>query len=175
MLEEITIYGRGGQGGVTAARLVALAAMIEGYYSQAMPQFGPERRGAVVQAFLRISDRPIRRHSMIRKPTMIVLFDSKISPEIGLMSAVKTAVVNTTNSVKIADKTWIVDATEIAEKLGLVSAGWTVVSTPMSGAMSKALGISFTSLEEAIKEEVEFKLEANISAAKKAYEVVRWI
>lgn len=57
---EITIYSIGGQGGVTAAKLLALSALYDGKYSQAIPQFGPERRGALVTSYVRISDKVIR-------------------------------------------------------------------------------------------------------------------
>ena len=57
---EVRFHGRGGQGAVTSAELMALAAIAEGKFAQAFPSFGPERRGAPVQAFLRISDQPIR-------------------------------------------------------------------------------------------------------------------
>ena len=56
---EIRFHGRGGQGAVTSAELAALAAIEEGKYAQAFPSFGPERRGAPVMAFVRISDKPI--------------------------------------------------------------------------------------------------------------------
>ncbi len=169
MFEEIAIIGRGGQGAVTAAKLVALAAMFEGYYSQAMPQFGPERRGAVVKAFLRISDKPIRRHSIVRKPTTVVLFDPKIG--VGY-DGVISGVVNF-NGVSNIDldirELWAVNATLIAERNGLVSAGWSVLSTPMSGAIVKALEISLSSLEEAVKSEISVKTDANLRAAVEAY------
>ncbi len=70
MLLEISIHCRGGQGGVTAARILAATAMFQGYYSQSMPQFGPERRGAEVKAFLRISDREVRRKCPITNLTL---------------------------------------------------------------------------------------------------------
>ncbi len=57
---EVRFHGRGGQGAVTSAELIAQAAIKQGMYAQAFPSFGPERRGAPVQAFLRVSDKPIR-------------------------------------------------------------------------------------------------------------------
>jgi pyruvate ferredoxin oxidoreductase gamma subunit len=171
MLKEITIYNLGGQGGVTAARLIALAAMKEGYYSQAMPQFGPERRGAVVNAFVRISDKPIRRHSRIRNPSMVVIFDRKIRIEFQ-----GEVVLNSPNGLKVGSKTWFVDATEIAIRNNLVDAGWAIINTAMTGAMARSLDLSFSSLEEAIKDELNSRVvKRNIRAAKEAYEVVRWI
>ncbi len=65
---EIRIHGRGGQGNVVAAYLLATAAFEEGRYVQAFPNFGAERRGAPVTAFVRIADRPIRRRCQVREP-----------------------------------------------------------------------------------------------------------
>lgn len=170
MLIEITIYCRGGQGGVTSARLIATAAMLKGLYAQAMPQFGPERRGATVNAYLRISDAPIRRRSSIRNPYGIAVFDKKIN----LNSTAKLGVINSSSPVKIAEKTYYLDATRIAERHELVYAGWAILSAPMSGAMAKALEIELNYLEEAIYTELGEKADKSLDAAKEAYEVVRW-
>ncbi|MDI9611186.1 MAG: 2-oxoacid:acceptor oxidoreductase family protein [Archaeoglobales archaeon] len=170
MLLEITIYCRGGQGGVTTARLIATAAMFQGLYAQAMPQFGPERRGATVNAYLRISDKPIRRRSSIRNPYGLAVFDKKIN----LNSTAKLGIINSPNPIKIAEKTYYLDATRIAERNELVYAGWAILSAPMSGAMAKALEIELSYLEEAIYTELGEKADKSFEAAKEAYEVVRW-
>ncbi|MEM0302829.1 MAG: 2-oxoacid:acceptor oxidoreductase family protein [Archaeoglobaceae archaeon] len=170
MLFEITIYCRGGQGGVTTARLIATAAMLKGLYAQAMPQFGPERRGATVNAYLRISDEPIRRRSSIRNPYGLAVFDKKIN----LNSSAKLGIINSPNPIKIAEKTYYLDATRIAENHELVYAGWAILSAPMSGAMAKALEIELSYLEEAIYTELGEKADKSFEAAKEAYEVVRW-
>ncbi|MEM4156341.1 MAG: 2-oxoacid:acceptor oxidoreductase family protein [Archaeoglobaceae archaeon] len=170
MLLEITIYCRGGQGGVTTARLIATAAMFQGLYAQAMPQFGPERRGATVNAYLRISDKPIRRRSSIRNPYGLAVFDKKIN----LNSSAKLGIINSPNPIKIAEKTYYLDATRIAERNELVYAGWAILSAPMSGAMAKALEIEISYLEEAIYTELGEKADKSLEAAKEAYEVVRW-
>ena len=70
---EIRIHSRGGQGGVTAARLVALAAFRDHKYATACPFYGAERRGAPVVSFVRIDDNPIKVYSQIRKPDMVVV------------------------------------------------------------------------------------------------------
>lgn len=167
----MTIYCRGGQGGVTSARLVATAAMLKGLYAQAMPQFGPERRGAMVNAYLRISDTPIRRRSSIRNPQGIVVFDKKII----ISSRANLGIINSTDPAKIADKTYYLDATRIAEKNGLFYAGWAILSAPMSGAIAKALDIELHYLKEAILKELGERAEKSLKAAKEAYEVVQWI
>ncbi|MEM2726787.1 MAG: 2-oxoacid:acceptor oxidoreductase family protein [Archaeoglobaceae archaeon] len=170
MLIEITIYCRGGQGGVTTARLIATAAMLKGLYAQAMPQFGPERRGATVNAYLRISDEPIRRRSSIRNPYGLAVFDKKIN----LNSTAKLGIINSPNPIKIAERTYYLDATRIAENHELVYAGWAILSAPMSGAMAKALEIELSYLEEAIYTELGEKADKSLEAARDAYEVVRW-
>lgn len=75
---EIRIHGRGGQGNVVAAYLLATAAFETGRYGQAFPSFGAERRGAPVMAFVRISDQPIRRRCQIRQPAFLVIQDEAL-------------------------------------------------------------------------------------------------
>lgn len=77
-LIEIRIHGRGGQGNVVAAYLLATAAFQEGRYAQAFPAFGAERRGAPVTAFVRIADRPIRRRCQVREPAFLIVQDDTL-------------------------------------------------------------------------------------------------
>ena len=77
---EVRIHGRGGQGAVTSAEMVALAAISEGKYAQAFPSFGPERRGAPVQAFIRVSSEPIKLRCDIRQPDVVVVLDPALIP-----------------------------------------------------------------------------------------------
>ncbi|MEM0353640.1 MAG: 2-oxoacid:acceptor oxidoreductase family protein, partial [Archaeoglobaceae archaeon] len=109
------MYSRGGQGGVTTARIIATSAMLQGLFSQAIPQFGPERRGATVKAYLRISDKPIRRRSSVKNPDIVVVFDKKIEIE-----GARVAILNSKDAVQVGEKTFYVDATSIAEKFGLI-------------------------------------------------------
>lgn len=170
MLIEVTIYCRGGQGGVTTARILATAAMLQGYYSQAMPQFGPERRGARVNAYIRISDRLIRRRSPVKKPDVLVIFDRKIEVD----SEAEVLILNSPEPSSISGKMYYVDATEIAEKNGLMNAGWAILSAPMSGAVARALDIELSALKEAMYAELGTRAEKSFNAAKEAYEVVKW-
>jgi len=173
-LLEIMILSFGGQGGVTAARLLAIAALNEGMFAQAIPQFGAERRGALVRSFLRISDKPIRRHSSVRKPDIVSIFSEKIL-SIAEVKA-ETIVINSKHPKLEGCEVYYVDASSIALDLNLVSAGWPIVNTAMAGAMAKVLDFSFDSLKVAIEETFSGKLaELNVQAAKKAYEEVkRW-
>jgi pyruvate ferredoxin oxidoreductase gamma subunit len=75
---EIRIHGRGGQGNVVAAYLLAMAAFEEGRYGQAFPNFGAERRGAPVIAFVRIADKPIQRRSQVRQPAFLIVQDQAL-------------------------------------------------------------------------------------------------
>lgn len=167
----MAIYSRGGQGGVTAARFLATAAMIQGFYAQAIPQFGPERRGARVLTYLRISDKQIRKRSSIKNPNFIAVFER----EMEVASFNGTVVLNAREPIKIGERTFYVDATSIAEKNGLVNAGWAILSAPMSGAVARAIGIELENLIQAIRIELGEKAEKSCLAAKEAYEVVKWI
>jgi len=86
---EVRIHGRGGQGGVTSAELLALAAINEGKYAQAFPTFGPERRGAPVIAFCRIDDKKIRIRSAIYTPDVVVVLDPGILRLVDVTSGLK--------------------------------------------------------------------------------------
>jgi len=174
LLTEIMILRLGGQGGVTAARILALTAVYEGMYAQAIPHFGAERRGALVRSYLRISDEPIRRHSSIKIADTVAIFSRKILDMVDVNPLVKSgAIVNSPEPVKITDETYYVDAANIALKLNLVSAGWPIVNTAMAGAMAKMLGLPLDSLLKALSETFSGKLlEVNSEAAKLAYEEV---
>ncbi len=168
---EVMILSFGGQGGVTAARILAVTALNEGKFAQAIPQFGAERRGALVRSYLRISDRPIRRHSSIKNPDIVAVFSEKILRIVDVDA--ETLVINS-REPKISGRVYYVDASSIALELNLISAGWPIVNTAMAGAMAKVFGFSIESLKNAIKETFTGKLaELNVKAAEKAYEEVK--
>src|SRR5277367_706643 len=75
---QVRFHGRGGQGAVTAAEILSVAAFIEGKHAQALPSFGPERSGAPVTAFCRIDLRPIRTHEPIAEPDAVVVQDATL-------------------------------------------------------------------------------------------------
>ena len=99
---EICIYGRGGQGGVTLAELVAHAAIQEGKHAQSMPAFGPERRGAPVLAFLRVDESErVKIRTEIAEPDVLVVLDPGLLQVGDVVSRLKkdgTAVINTKKS-----------------------------------------------------------------------------
>jgi len=168
---EVMILSFGGQGGVTAARILAIAAVKEGKYAQAIPQFGAERRGALVRSYLRISDNPIRRHSSIKNPNVVAVFSDKILKMVDVKA--NTIILNT-KEPRVDGEVYYVDASSIALNLNLISAGWPIVNTAMAGAMAKVFGFSLDSLKQAIAETFSGKLaELNIKAAEMAYRGVK--
>jgi len=179
LIKEIRIHGRGGQGGVTLAELIARAAYKEGKWVQAFPYFGAERRGAPVKAFARISDEPILVRSQIYNPDYIIVLDESLLDVANVTEGLKengTIIINTTlqpEEVNISGyKIATVDATGIALELDLLVAGLPVVNTAMAGAFAKATGeITIESVVEAIKEEWKGAVgEKNAKAAILAYE-----
>ena len=145
MLKEIRIHGRGGQGGVTAAELLAHAAFAEGKWVQAIPFFGAERRGAPVKAFARISDKPISIRSQVYNPDYVLVLDSTLLEVIDVTEGLKKDGIIVVNTTKKPEELGIkgyrvatVDATGIALELKLLVAGLPVLNTSMLGAFAKA-------------------------------------
>ncbi len=176
-LVEIRWHGRGGQGAVTTAELLARAAIDEGKYAQAFPSFGPERRGAPVLAFDRISaKKPIRIRAEITKPDVVVVLDSGLLRTVNVTSGLKEKGVLVINTVKpLSDiesefgTKWqlaIIDATKIALEL----LGVNIVNTTMLGALVIATGVvKLESLFEPLRERFGRLGERNIDAVKKAF------
>ncbi len=141
---EIRIHGRGGQGAVTSAEMLALAAIGIGKYAQAFPSFGPERRGAPVQAFVRVSDKPIRVRGEIREPDVVVVLDPGLLNILDVTSGLREkgiVVVNTkTPAADLKAKfkwKWPV-ATVDASAIAMETIGVNIVNTTMIGAILKA-------------------------------------
>ncbi|ODS39739.1 pyruvate ferredoxin oxidoreductase, partial [Candidatus Altiarchaeales archaeon WOR_SM1_SCG] len=152
-MKQIRFHGRGGQGAVTAAEVLAIAAFKDGKYSQAFPSFGVERRGAPVQAFVRISDKFIRRRNQIYEPDYVVVLDSTLIDVVNVSEGLQKDGILTVNSAThcpIGDyNVCCVDATKIA----LDVLGVPIVNTAMLGAFSAATGaVSLESLKSAIME-----------------------
>lgn len=179
VLKEIRIHGRGGQGAVTAAQLLAHAAFLEGKWVQAFPYFGAERRGAPVRAFARISDEPILVHSQVYNPDYIIVLASKLHEVVDVTEGLKKDGVIIMNTRKkpeeIGLKDWriaTVDATDIALELDLLVSGLPVVNTSILGAFAKATGeVQLESVLKAIKITWSGSAgEKNAKAAELAYE-----
>ncbi|BFH72315.1 2-oxoacid:acceptor oxidoreductase family protein [Sulfurisphaera javensis] len=172
---EIRFHGRGGQGVVTAANLLAIAADIEGFWSSAFPFYGAERRGAEIEAYCRIDSQPIRITSPIEQPDYVVILDPtllKISNPLKGLKEEGYVIINSSSNPNLNHTTFYVNATQIAKDLGLVKSGWPLVNIILLGSLIKALEhISLSSLEKAIEEEFDEKLaELNKKAVRIAYE-----
>ena len=177
-LVEIRMHGRGGQGSVTSAELLAQAAISEGKYAQAFPSFGPERRGAPVLAFVRVNNsEPIKVRAEVAQPDMVVVLDSSLLSIVNVVSGLKAngiVVINTKKSAEEIRKEFnincpvaTVDATGIAREL----LGVPITNTSMLGALVKASGVvKLESLAEPLKHRFGRLAEKNINAMKKAYE-----
>jgi len=160
LLKEIRIHGRGGQGSVTAAELLAHAAFLEGKWVQAFPYFGAERRGAPVKAFTRISDEPILVHSQVYAPDYVVVLDPAIYKTVEVTEGLKRDGILIINTTRRPEEVGIekyriatVDATNIALELNLLVAGSPVVNTAIIGAFARATGeVKLESVLKAIKE-----------------------
>lgn len=160
MIKEICIHGRGGQGGVTAAQLLARAAFKEGKWVQAIPFFGAERRGAPVKAFARLSDEPILVRSQVYKPDYVIVLDSTLLDLVDVTEGLKKDGVIIVNTRKKPEELKIkqgrvaaVDATGIALELQLLVAGLPVLNTIMLGAFARATEeVKLESLVETIRQ-----------------------
>ncbi len=153
MFIELKFYGRGGQGVVTAANILATAAYYDGLWSQAIPFFGAERRGAPVVSIVRLSNAPVRVHHIVESPDVAVVFDHRLLDMVKL-SRKRVLILNSnSDSVKdvMFDSLYILDATSIAIELKMISSGMPIVNTAMLGAVAKAGFVSLSSVIKAIE------------------------
>ena len=176
-LIEIRWHGRGGQGAVTSAELLAQAAINEGKYASAFPSFGPERRGAPVLAFVRISNKQLRIRAGITEPDVVVVLDPSLLRIMDVTSGLKDGgilVVNTTKSPEeirsqfgIRCRLATIDAIKIAREL----LGVPITNTTMVGALIKATDVvRLESVVEPLRRRFGRLAERNINAMKRAYE-----
>jgi pyruvate ferredoxin oxidoreductase gamma subunit len=178
-MEQVRIHGRGGQGVVTAAELLAMAAFYEGYQAQAFPNFGVERSGAPIQAFARISRETIITREQVYEPTILIIQDATLisHPEIFLGCTKQTTVIINSSTDhwpelhKRFPKLYFTAATKIALEIF----GQNIVNTVILGAVAKYTKlISLKSLEQAIQEKFQAKgsdiIAKNILAIKRDYQ-----
>ncbi|MBI5252994.1 MAG: pyruvate ferredoxin oxidoreductase subunit gamma [Euryarchaeota archaeon] len=178
-MREIRFHGRGGQGAVTAAELLAVAAFYDGKYSQAFPFFGVERRGAPVTAFARIDDKFIRIRSQIYEPDYIIVQDASLLDAVNVSEGLKQngeIIINTEKTaaeirpklkLKKEAKVYTVNATKVA----LDVLGVPIVNTAMLGALACATKeVTLDSIKKAIEKRFPEKLAVkNIKAVEEAY------
>jgi len=180
MLIEIRWHGRGGQGIVSVSRLLAEAALVDKKYVQAFPEFGPERSGAPVRGFTRISDEPISIHSQIYNPNIVVVVDPTLLGNNVTSGLAKDGIVvaNTEFTPEELRKTLSVSEAHIyavnARRIALDVLGRPIYNTAMLGALIKAAPLtSFESVAKAVRARFPGTLgEKNVVAVKRAYEEV---
>jgi len=187
-LTEIRWHGRGGQGAKTAALLFGEAVLGQGKYMQAFPEYGPERMGAPVQSFNRISDEPITLHCHVTSPQIVVVLDPTLIGTVDIthgLPADGTIIVNTGEQaskfremLKLdGQKLYTVDASKIAQE----TIGRNIPNTPMMGALAKATGLlDFKDMLDDTRKKLEKKfrskpevVEGNVKAIQRAYNEVK--
>jgi len=186
-LFEIRWHGRGGQGAKTAALLFGEVLAASGKYIQAFPEYGPERMGAPIQSFNRISSLPITLHCGVEKPNVVVVLDSSLLDTVdvsGGLSEDGTLLVNTDEEAIVLKKklgfkgkVFTLDASKISRE----TIGREMPNTPMMGALVKATGLvnletvlqkARITLEEKFRDKPEV-IEGNIRAIERAYQEVK--
>jgi len=183
MTTEVRLHGRGGQGVVSAAQLIADAAVLEGKYVQAFPEFGAERSGAPIAAYVRLSEDPIEIHSSIKTPGVVVVIDKSMAFFKNTTSGLAREGYFVSNfdgspgelrakleldpSVKVLS----LDATGIAMK----SIGKDIPNTPMLGALIRATElVKFDSLAKVLSQRFKGAVQAaNADALKLGFEEVK--
>ena len=182
-LVEVRIHGRGGQGAVLAATLGAEVAFRSGYYPQAFPFFGAERRGAPVAAFLRYSSSPLMPRCRIYEPFCVTIFDAEIlSPKTALNGLKEGGklLLNTSGDVSSSwleaaggKKIYTLDANHIAADCGLIFSGMPLVSSVMLGALVRILRLaSPVLLEKILRDNIAQYKDENIEGALRGYKGV---
>ncbi len=175
---EIRLHGRGGQGAVTSAELLARAAIAKGKFAQAFPSFGPERRGAPVQAFVRVDDQKIRKREKIYQPDVVMVLDPSLLDVVHVAEGLKedgAVVVNSSQDRGELEQknNWPRAASVNATQIALDILSVPITNTTMLGALLKATGIlEPQDMEEVIMDRFGSKLgPKNFQALSKAYEL----
>lgn len=186
-LTEIRWHARGGQGAVTASKMLAESALLEDKYVQAFPEYGAERTGAPIQSFTRLSDQQIDIHSQVTEPDIVLVLDETLIGAVDVTAGLKDegkVIVNTAaDTAEIKDELKTKEGQQVftvdANKISKEEMGKVIPNTPMIGALIKATSVA--NIDKVIKTiEVEFGkkfapsvLEGNIKAIKRAYNEVK--
>ena len=181
---QVRIHGRGGQGVVTAAELLSVAAFLEGRHAQAFPTFGSERTGAPVTAFCRIDDRPIRSREPIAEPDALIVLDPTLLHQVNLFEGLSTdghLLINTSRSFDElgigelaqrfrSERLLTVPASELARE----HIGRPIPNLALLGGFAALSGlVTIDSVASAIRERFSGKsAEGNVAAARAAFEFV---
>ena len=172
---EIRFHGRGGQGAVTASRVLAIAAFLEGNHSQAIPMYGTERRGAPVTAYVRIGEKNRMIRSLVHNPDYVVVLDPLLRKTVDVVEGLKPGGMVILNSSTPPEEIDFPQeyrvATVNATKVALETIKRPITNTAILGAFSKATGeVKLDSLLEAVKREMSGRMvDANMRAVELAY------
>jgi pyruvate ferredoxin oxidoreductase gamma subunit len=182
---QIRIHGRGGQGVVSGAELLSVAAFLEGRYAQAFPSFGSERMGAPVMAFCRIDDRPIRLREPVLEPDALIIQDATLLHQVELFAGLADGgfvLINSSRGIDALGLSALVGgdsnyrlATLPASELAIKHVGRAVPNVPLLSGFAAATGaIRLESVLAAIREKFPTAIaERNVAAAREAYGLVR--
>lgn len=175
---EIRLHGRGGQGGVTCAKLLAATWAQLGKSVQAFGDYSGERSGAPVRAYLRVDDSPIVNRNKVYTPEHLLVLDAALLDDVAVagLRPGGTVVVNTPEPPAVLAARFpgfrvaTVDATAIARRHGIGSRSLVIVNTTIAGAFARALDLPFAALEAAFR---DVHVERDLPAAREAWEAVR--
>ncbi|MCL2485202.1 MAG: 2-oxoacid:acceptor oxidoreductase family protein [Endomicrobia bacterium] len=185
---EVRWHGRGGQGAKTAALLFGETVLATGKYIQAFPEYGPERMGAPVQSFNRVSEEPITVHSGVTNPDFVVILDPTLIEAVRVTDGVGKdgkIIVNTSYSAQEISKQLGIDASQVyvvnASQIARETIGQDYPNTPLLGALVKVIGnldINHVLEDTKSKLEVKFRhkpgvIEGNLASIKRAYDEVK--
>ncbi len=177
---EIKFFGRGGQGAVIASQILARVFFLMGKYPQCFSLFGGERRGAPVASFLRVDDKKIFLKCEIRNPDHMIYMAPDLVDESEIITCLKPGgLILINNALTTNDfaslrtfRLALVDALSIAEEMGMGA----TINTAMLGAYARAsAAFPLEYLNQAIKETVPARIEANIEAARRAFELTKLV
>lgn len=176
---EIRIHGRGGQGNVAAAELLAAAAFKEGKFTQAFPSFGAERIGAPVQAFVRIDDKRIRVREEVRSPDYLIVQDQYLIDSVPVLDGLKPHGLVLINADRRPEelqlKTTATVETIPATEIALEIIGRPMPNAIMIGAFCSLTGlVSLEAVQQAIMEKFPGSVgKNNVAALERAHEIIR--
>jgi pyruvate ferredoxin oxidoreductase gamma subunit len=181
---QVRIHGRGGQGVVSAAEMLSVAAFGEGRYAQAFPSFGSERMGAPVTAFCRIDDKEIRLREPVMQPDALIIQDPTLLHQVDLFNGLSPSGYILINSTRSFDELGIGEfvrkfahdhlCTVAATELAMKHVGRPLPNAALLGGFAAISGqITFDAVAKAIREKFPGKVgESNVSAARAAFESV---
>jgi pyruvate ferredoxin oxidoreductase gamma subunit len=182
---QVRIHGRGGQGVVTAAEMLSIAAFEEGRHAQAFPSFGSERTGAPVVAFCRIADKEIRLREPIMEPDALIIQDPTLLHQVDVFAGLKKdgyILINTNKTFEQLGlseflRDWPPErlCTVSATELGMKHVGRPMPNVPLLGGFAAISGIiKLESVNKAVRDKFSGKIaDGNIAGAAEAFKIVR--